>query len=492
MGYAQYLASVAEFRQPGPHDFGHPAADSGIDFIEDHGGRLPGAGGRKLDGQPDSGKLAARGATGQRTGGLAGIERHEEFHPVASPAPGRPGLAEPHGQRSPLHRQALHPAGYGPPESPCGAFAGPGQHGGAFLRFPLQCAPPPQRSRKPAVQRLQAFLLGPQRRGQFRQFLLAAAVLAGHGQQGLPPLLHFVEIAFPFLKVHAEMPDRRHRLFHQNLRFAEQPGRLLQAGVEVAGALQRPAGGRQRPAGGVLVFLQRVKGAGCGLEQTGPVGQAHANAVQFLQLAGLRVQRFELADPAVQQVQAGGAFRGALIQGVAFTLRRAQLRVARREVLHGFGKPAEFVENAQLRARAQQRLVRLLPADIDHAGAQLAQTAGRNRHAVQRAARAPVGADDAAHDALLGQAVIRGPGRQGRCGRYLETGGNVRLRFAGANLVRVGALAGGQRQRLHQDGLARAGLPGQRGESGLHVEFGGIHYRQVPNGQVGQHGRACG
>jgi hypothetical protein len=155
MGHAEYLAAFAEFRQAGAHHFGHPAADSGVDFIANHGRRLPGAHRRKLDCQSDSGQFAARGATRQRTRGLAGIERHEKFHPVAPPAPGSAGFAEPHGKRPAFHCQALHAIGYRPDKLLRAEPARFGQAGGACFHFPPQGVAPLKRPRKLLLHRSQ-------------------------------------------------------------------------------------------------------------------------------------------------------------------------------------------------------------------------------------------------------------------------------------------------------------------------------------------------
>ena len=55
----------------------------------------------------------------------------------------------------------------------------------------------------------------------------------------------------------------------------------------------------------------------------------------------------------------------------------------------------------------------------------------------------------------------------------------------------VGAFAGQEAERIHQQRLAGAGLAGNDGHAAAEFEFGGGDDGEVADGQALQHGRDC-
>ena len=152
---------------------------------------------------------------------------------------------------------------------------------------------------------------------------------------------------------------------------------------------------------------------------------------------------------------------------------------------------AEVIEQLALRAGARQRLEFVLAVDIDDQCADVAQQRERHRHAIEIAARAAIGGDDAAHrelvvgvDRLFGEQVAQ----RRRAVADVEGGGELGALRAGAHHFGAALAAGEQRQRVDDDGLARAGFAREHGEPRAHLELDQIDDGEVTNLQVGQHG----
>ena len=71
--------------------------------------------------------------------------------------------------------------------------------------------------------------------------------------------------------------------------------------------------------------------------------------------------------------------------------------------------------------------------------------------------------------------------------------GNIELRddvgalATGAHHARIAAFAQRQRQCVNQDGLARSGFAGKRGEAGQEIELEGIDDDEIANNEVLEH-----
>ena len=114
----------------------------------------------------------------------------------------------------------------------------------------------------------------------------------------------------------------------------------------------------------------------------------------------------------------------------------------------------EPVERGALHRRIEQRLVRVLPVQVDERAPDLGELARRGQPAVDVSAAATVARQHAREHRL-----------RPRLGMYEAS---LDARFGGAVAYErdVGPPADEQLERFHQEGLARAGLAGDRGETG--------------------------
>ena len=109
-----------------------------------------------------------------------------------------------------------------------------------------------------------------------------------------------------------------------------------------------------------------------------------------------------------------------------------------------------------------QRLVRLLPADVDQLLAQLAECLHRYAAAVDVAARAAVRGNDPPQDAVvvLVEVVFAEPRAEVGAIANVERGRYLAAIRAGPNRFAVRAFAQCERERVDEDRFARAGLAG--------------------------------
>src|SRR5438093_2180624 len=105
MGDAEDLPRPAELRELAADGFGHGAADSGVDLVEDQRRAALLCGGQGLEGEHDPRQLAARGDPGERARLLAGVRREEELDLVPAFRPEGPALAEADGEAGVLERE---------------------------------------------------------------------------------------------------------------------------------------------------------------------------------------------------------------------------------------------------------------------------------------------------------------------------------------------------------------------------------------------------
>ena len=180
-------------------------------------------------------------------------------------------------------------------------------------------------------------------------------------------------------------------------------------------------------------------------------------------------------------------------------VERAQPPPQRRQPLgagHHVG-PGERVEDGELAGRAHQAPVLVLGREADQRPRQRRDGLARGRLAVDERPRATLGRDAARDHHLglvLGEVAQRGRGvvlveplpeplGQGE-GRLHQ-----RVPGPGPHRARVGRGAGEQRQRLGEDGLAGAGLPGDRGEPGGRRDLRPLDHHEVPHLERADHGR---
>jgi hypothetical protein len=148
------------------------------------------------------------------------------------------------------------------------------------------------------------------------------------------------------------------------------------------------------------------------------------------------------------------------------------------------------VEQVQLMAAFQQRLVFVLAVDFHQQRGQFAHLADGGRAAVDPGARAAFGANHAAQLAgtVFVQFLAREPvARFGQVGQ-IELCRQLRAIAAGAHDAAVGACAGQQHQSVHQQGLAGAGFPADDGQPGTERKIGFFDDGEMADVKGGEHG----
>ena len=151
---------------------------------------------------------------------------------------------------------------------------------------------------------------------------------------------------------------------------------------------------------------------------------------------------------------------------------------------------AALIEQLALRSALHQRLVFHLAVNIDERFAQLAQRLHRHRLAVDVSARAPIRADDPAQHAfvLVLDRLLGEPGARRRIVRDGERGGDFGALGAVPDDLCTRAAAGGEQQRVHENGFTGAGFAGQDRQAGGELQFGSVDDREVANLDMQQHG----
>jgi len=150
---------------------------------------------------------------------------------------------------------------------------------------------------------------------------------------------------------------------------------------------------------------------------------------------------------------------------------------------------AEFVDQAPLLGRVRQAVLLVLAVDRHETGSQTLQGSHRDRHVVDPRPAPPSSADlPPDHDRVAsGDAELVEHGVQLAIAGHGEMTLDAQRRAAGANHVRLRPSPGQQLERLHEQRLARAGLPRQRHEAGRRLEHHRLDDPQAMNLQALQH-----
>ncbi len=155
------------------------------------------------------------------------------------------------------------------------------------------------------------------------------------------------------------------------------------------------------------------------------------------------------------------------------------------------GAARVFVQQAALLGGLEQGVVGVLAVDVHQEFAGFLELLGCGGPAVDEGPGTAAGFHHPAQqqDAVVaGQVVLLQPGVQ--AGHLVggELGGHFGPRRAFPHHPRVGPLPQYQGQGAQQDGLAGAGLAGQRGKTGLELQVQALHQDEVGDGQAQQHG----
>ena len=184
-------------------------------------------------------------------------------------------------------------------------------------------------------------------------------------------------------------------------------------------------------------------------------------------LADLEAQQVELAsagpvvasEPGELGVDAPHLGAGGTVRDKRVSCRRA----------------GESIERGALDRRRQERLMRVLAVEVDETGAHLGELADGCEPPVDVGTAAPVQRHDARQDDLAAGVGVHESTLDARFGRAV------------ADERRVGAPSDEKLDRLDEQGLARAGLAGDRGEAATEHEREIGHDPEIGDVQLGQH-----
>ena len=279
-----------------------------------------------------------------------------------------------------------------------------------------------------------------------------------------------------------------------------------------APAVQDALGALNDLKGGAVLLREPLHQASEGGRQLGRVAQELPLAAQVLGLHGVEVERLQLAELELDQVQALGA---PLLLGLTpleplaqAEPGRAALAIARQ----GLPQPGKGVQQLQLLGRLEQPLVLVLPVDLHQLGRQLAEELAGHRAMVHVGPTAPIARDGPREDklqlarrlalgALLLTPLLEGVGQvfleparhalPPGVHRQQEAPLHPRTPRARPHDLRARPTPEQQLERIHDQALARARLPRDGVETGTEDELGLLEEGQVLEAEFDQHGGRC-
>ena len=216
--------------------------------------------------------------------------------------------------------------------------------------------------------------------------------------------------------------------------------------------------------------------------------------LQRMQAFGCAVQLFEFFDLEMQIIESARPVGTGLLQGTVFFLCVTPLLVQARECADIGLQAGIFVQQLPLRGGMHQRLVRVLPVDVDQLLAEFAQCCQRYRCAIDIGSAAAVTDQDSAQQAfaVAAQVVLCEPLDGRRRTRQFEADADLGTCRPGPDHAVVGLVAEGQAQRIDQNRLAGTGLAGERGHAAFQREVEAADDNQVADVDSAQHAEiAC-
>ena len=246
----------------------------------------------------------------------------------------------------------------------------------------------------------------------------------------------------------------------------------------------------RRPVSVRLVAGDRAHGAAGGAHQRRKVPQALALGEQRLLLRLARLRAVDLLQLPLEQVQLAVARAGPRAQLLELLAQRSLARVGGREPLapRGLLRPAEAVQDLELRGGEREPAVLVLAVEGQQLAADLRQVGRRGAAAAEIGPRAALGAHAPGEDQLvgaLGQALGE---RLAQRDRQREDPLDVRLRGARPHDPGPWLAAQQQVERVREHRLARPGLAGQDVQARAEAELGPFDQQEVLDAQFVEHG----
>ena len=264
--------------------------------------------------------------------------------------------------------------------------------------------------------------------------------------------------------------------------------RLDQRGRGTGTALQPAHGRRQRR-------HRRLRTADRGLRLAQILRDLltlHHHGAPFRQRGLLAFQRIEFLQFIRGMAQivrlAGGAFH----PGAMFIQRRAGRAARIPQRFDGgdiFLEGGKSIKQPAVCGGVHQRPLVMLAVNLHQRGADRLQSLHADRLIVEESAGAPVGKLHAAQDHLAGviEAVLAQDGAGGMLLRHIKYGRDLALLGPIAYQTRIAAPAQRQRERVQQDGFARAGFTGEDSQTFEEIDIEPLDQDDVADRKPGQH-----
>ena len=472
------------------HDFRHCAADAGIHFVEDHrcNAVLPKHG--DFDGQADARKFSAGSHLAQRPQGLAGIGADLKLG--ALDAFGMrlaiTGRCKVDGKTPARHAERSHAVADFLPQS----FSGSGACGGNLR---CQCSPCSNRSFAFAFQPREGFAAVGKRIELRLQFITSRclairrhAMAAGKLVQAGKFCVQFGEAFRVEIKVIAQAVQCAGGFIQLDCSTIEQGVDFGQTWFVIHQPRQfrthAAQAGKHRAIAG-----QGFSRAPAAFDQRGGMGLTAMRGDQFFDGRRRKVFACQLLHLPRQLI--------APLRGIAPATQFVDLAVEPGPVPCRFAHCGESftmigggIEQAQLPATLQQRLMRVLAVDFHQQRAKFGQLRGGGRPPVDVGTRAAIGADRATQEAfaILVQIVAAQPFQCRGIGSGRETRREFRALRPGPHHACIRALAGEQQQCIHQQGFTRAGFAGNHRQTGGKPGFHRTDDGEILDVERNQHG----
>ncbi len=316
------------------------------------------------------------------------------------------------------------------------------------------------------------------------------AVFARGIQHRLDALLLFVQALRVGIHALLVMAQRVDGFLQFCLRAFQHLQRFAQAGIVCHAVAQTRRHGIELREARVIRLAQRFDAECSGLQQARGMGQPRMILLHRCPVRSVKSQTFQFVALELQQFALGSHRFGILAQADAAAAQRLPVAIQRGDLFRRAGHARIPIQQRALGIRSQQRLMGMLSVYIEQLVARFAHLLQSGAASVDETARTAAGIQhpaQQAHARIAFQILFAQPVLQLRQRGDIELGGNFCALTAVAHHRRIAAFAERQRQRVDQDGFARAGLAGQHGETRHEVEFQRGDDHEIANGQEFQH-----
>ncbi len=322
-----------------------------------------------------------------------------------------------------------------------------------------------------------------------RQRFRSDAVFARHRVQGLHARVDFgqaVRIQFRAIGIASE---RMHRFLNLHLGRLQRGQHIGKRRIDLGQFTQRMERRAQLREHRTLRFGQTIERRARAFDQAGGVRQAMVLGLDLFPLAGLGAKFLQFVDLPFDALALELGFARLLLGGFACAHHGVPLAVALADHAHSAFQACVGIEQAALRIRLEQQLMRMLAVNVDQLLAHFAQLCERDGRAVDEGFAAACGIDRAAqqdHALVVMQFMRFQPCSYMRV--HVELGGDVGARRAFAYDGRIGALAQRECKRVDQDGFARARFAREYGETVGQIKIQRVNDDEIADGEAAQHG----